>query len=78
MFSMKEQSFRPFLFSFRMTGPWAKSWDNLFPSPKLGGCYRPSKVEYHFFDTFTKGYSALIIEVFNQESVHRCSLECSI
>ena len=25
------------------------------PNPKhLGGCYGPSKVEYHFFDTFTK------------------------
>ena len=27
---------------------------NLFPNPKhLRGCYGPSKVEYHIFDTFT-------------------------
>ena len=27
----------------------------MFPNPKhLMGCYGPSKVEYHFFDTFMK------------------------
>ena len=49
-----------------------------FPNAKhLVGCYRPSKVKYHIFDTFTKGKSVLIIEVLHQESVHRCSLGCS-
>ena len=40
-------------------------------------CYGPLKVEYHFFDTFMKDESALIIEVLHQESGHRCmAIEC--
>ena len=35
------------------------------------------KVEYHFFNTLMKGESLLIIEVLHQESIHRCSLQCS-
>ena len=55
VFLMKERSLPPYWFSFRRKGPYAKSWANLFPNPKhLRGCYGPSKVEYHFFDTFMK------------------------
>ena len=38
------------------TGPYAKSWANVFPNAKhLRGYYGVSKVKYHFFDTFMRG-----------------------
>ena len=53
VFSMKERSLPPYRFGFRRRGPYGKSWANLFPNPKhLQGCYRLSKVEYHFFRWF--------------------------
>ena len=51
VFSMKEWSLPP-LIDLVLGGqvPRLSDWANLTPWPKhLRGCYRPSKVEYHFF-----------------------------
>ena len=56
VFLVKEQLLPPYQFSFRRRGPSVKSGANLFSNPKhLGGCYRPSKVKYQFFDTLHEG-----------------------
>ena len=48
----------------------AKSWANLFPNPKhLRGCYGPSKVEYHIFDTFTIKAHLLLMYCIKNQSI---------
>ena len=55
VFSMKEQSLPPIGLVLGGEVPRLNHWPNSFPIQNtLRGCYGPSKVEYHFFDTFTK------------------------